>query len=55
VLNGGTGQVLVDGTRLGEKGGKATIDTAGWDRAKNCYNVEVAGGSTSIEIVGRPG
>ncbi len=54
-LNGGTGQVLLDGTRLGEKGGKATIDSPGWDRATDRYAVEVIGGSTSIEIVARPG
>jgi hypothetical protein len=53
-LNGGTGQVLLDGTSLGEKGGKATIGSPGWDRAKDRYDVEVVGGSKSIEIVGRP-
>ena len=54
-LNGGTGQVLLDGTSLGEKGGKATIASPGWDRAKDRYNVEVVGGSKAIEIVARAG
>ncbi len=54
-LNGGTGQVLLDGTSLGEKGGKATIASPGWDRAKDRYNVEVLGGSKAIEIVARAG
>ena len=54
-LHGGTGQVLLDGTSLGEKGGKATMGSPGWDRAKDRYNVEVVGGSKSIEIVARPG
>jgi DNA-binding MarR family transcriptional regulator len=54
-LNGGTGQVLLDGTRLGEKGGKVTIDSPGWDHAKDRYDVNVVGGSKSIEIVARPG
>jgi DNA-binding MarR family transcriptional regulator len=54
-LNGGTGQVLLDGTSLGEKGGKATLGSPGWDRAKDRYSIEIVGGSKSIEIVGRPG
>jgi DNA-binding MarR family transcriptional regulator len=53
-LHGGTGQVLLDGTSLGEKGGKATMGSPGWDPAKDRYNVEVVGGSKSIEIVARP-
>jgi DNA-binding MarR family transcriptional regulator len=54
-LNGGTGEVILDGTRLGGKGGTRKIESPGWERARDRYNVEVVGGSKSIEIVARPG
>jgi DNA-binding MarR family transcriptional regulator len=51
---GGSGQIVLDGTRLGEKGGKSTIESPGWAGATGRYSVEIVGGSKSIEIVGRP-
>lgn len=50
---GGSGQVDLDGTNLGGKGGKWTMETRGWAAAKDRYDVEVVGGSKSIEVVGR--
>jgi hypothetical protein len=54
-LNGGTGEVVLDGTRLGGKGGTTKIESPGWERAKDRYKVEIVGGSKSIEIVAGPG
>jgi hypothetical protein len=51
---GGSGSVLLDGTRLGEKGGKSVIESRGWSSAKNRFDVEIVGGSKSIEVVARP-
>jgi len=51
---GGSGQVVLDGMRLGEKGGKTTVETPGWASTPDRYSVEIVGGSKSIEIVGRP-
>jgi DNA-binding MarR family transcriptional regulator len=51
---GGSGQVVLDGMRLGEKGGKTTVETPGWAATQDRYSVEIIGGSKSIEIVGRP-
>jgi DNA-binding MarR family transcriptional regulator len=51
---GGSGQVVLDGMRLGEKGGKTTVETPGWAATSDRYSVEIVGGSKSIEIVGRP-
>jgi DNA-binding MarR family transcriptional regulator len=50
---GGSGQVDLDGTRLGGKGGRATMESPGWAATHDRYNVEIVGGSKSIEIVGR--
>ncbi len=52
---GGSGLVELDGTRLGEKGGRSTMASRGWAAAADRYDVEVVGGSKSIEIVARPG
>jgi DNA-binding MarR family transcriptional regulator len=51
---GGSGQIVLDGMRLGEKGGKTTVETPGWASTQDRYSVEIVGGSKSIEIVGRP-
>jgi DNA-binding MarR family transcriptional regulator len=50
---GGSGQVDLDGTRLGQKGGMATVESPGWGRAKNRYEIEVVGGSKAVEIIAR--
>lgn len=51
---GGSGLVELDGTQLGEKGGRSTMESRGWAAAADRYDVEVVGGSKSIEIVARP-
>jgi DNA-binding MarR family transcriptional regulator len=51
---GGSGGVLLDGTRLGEKGGRSVMESPGWSSSKGRFDVEIVGGSKSIEIVGRP-
>jgi DNA-binding MarR family transcriptional regulator len=51
---GGSGGVVLDGIKLGEKGGKSTIEAPGWGKATNRYDVEIVGGSKAIEVVGRP-
>ncbi|HEX5825138.1 MAG TPA: MarR family transcriptional regulator [Candidatus Limnocylindrales bacterium] len=50
---GGSGHVDLDGTRLGKKGGRTTMESRGWADATDRYDVEVVGGSKSIEIVSR--
>ena len=40
---------------LAEKGGRSTMKSRGWAAATDRYDVEVTGGSKSIEIVARPG
>jgi DNA-binding MarR family transcriptional regulator len=51
---GGSGGVVLDGTRLREKDGRVSLDAPGWSAARDRYNIEVVGGSRSIEIVARP-
>jgi DNA-binding MarR family transcriptional regulator len=51
---GGSGQIDLDGMRLGEKGGKATVESPGWGATRDRYSVEIVGGSKSIEVLGRP-
>lgn len=50
---GGSGEIILDGTRMALKGGKPSAETRGWADATDRYNVEVVGGSKSIEIVSR--
>jgi DNA-binding MarR family transcriptional regulator len=50
---GGTGQVDLDGSRLGGKGGHTTVESRGWSGARDRYDVEIVGGSKSIDIVTR--
>lgn len=50
---GGSGEIHLDGTSLGAKGGKFTMETRGWPGAKDRYDIEVVGGSKSIEVLGR--
>jgi len=51
---GGSGHVDLDGTRLGQRAGLATVESPGWDATKDRYAIEVIGGSKSVEIVARP-
>jgi hypothetical protein len=51
---GGSGLIELDGKPLGEKGGRSTMESPGWGTATDRYDVEVVGGSKSIEVVGRP-
>jgi DNA-binding MarR family transcriptional regulator len=50
---GGSGQVDLDGTRIDQKSGQISIATTGWDATKARYNVEIVGGSKSVEVVAR--
>jgi DNA-binding MarR family transcriptional regulator len=52
-LSGGSGSIVLDQTRLGQKGGKTSVETPGWSAATDRYVVEIVGGSKTIEIVGR--
>jgi DNA-binding MarR family transcriptional regulator len=54
-VSGGSGLVELDGTSLGEKGGRSTMESRGWAAATDRYDVEIVGGSKSIEVVARPG
>jgi len=51
---GGSGSVLLDGARLGEKGGKSVMESRGWSSATGRFDVDIVGGSKAIEIVARP-
>jgi DNA-binding MarR family transcriptional regulator len=51
---GGVSAATLDGMRLDERGGRATIASSGFEAASDRYTVEVVGGSKSIDIVGRP-
>ena len=50
---GGAGSFLLDGTRVGKQGGQAVLESPGWSRSRNRYQVEVVGGTQSIEVVAR--
>ena len=52
---GGSGLVELDGAPLAKKGGRSTMESRAWAAAADRYDVEVVGGSKSIEIVKRPG
>jgi DNA-binding MarR family transcriptional regulator len=54
-LNGGSGEVELDGTKLGAKGGQTTVESRGFANATNRFLLEVVGGSKSISIVERAG
>jgi DNA-binding MarR family transcriptional regulator len=53
-IAGGAKSILIDGTRIEQKGGRTTTESAGWAAAKNRYEIELVGGAKSIEVVGRP-
>ena len=52
-INGGSSQVQLDGRSLGAQGGRAAIGSPGWDGATERYDIEVIGGSKSIEVIAR--
>jgi DNA-binding MarR family transcriptional regulator len=54
-VNGGAAEVILDGVRLGKKGGQTTLESAGWDRAGTTPGIElvVVGGAKTIEVVAR--
>jgi DNA-binding MarR family transcriptional regulator len=51
---GGSGQMVIDGTRLDQKGGMTNAESPGWTGTKNRYDIEIVGSSKTIEVVGRP-
>jgi DNA-binding MarR family transcriptional regulator len=51
---GGSGQVVIDGTRVGQKAGMTSAESPGWAGTKNRYEIEIVGGSKTIEVVRRP-
>ena len=51
---GGSGGATIDGLRLDPRGGISTLETPGWAGAPDRYDLEVVGGSKSIDIVDRP-
>jgi DNA-binding MarR family transcriptional regulator len=52
-LAGGSAEVIVDGTRLGPKGGQTVLESAGWSPKADRFEVTIVGGSKTIEVVGR--
>lgn len=50
---GGIGEVELDGTRLGKKGGQTELETPGFANASDRIDISVVGGSKTIEIVAR--
>jgi len=51
---GGSGGASMDGMRMNPRGGISTLESAGWAGERDRYDLEVVGGSRSIDIVGRP-
>ena len=51
---GSAAAATIDGLKLGKRGGESTLESPGWDRARDRISLEVVGGSKSIDIVDRP-
>jgi len=51
---GGSGHVDLDGTRIGQKRGRTSVQSKGWADAERRYDVEIVGGAKAVEIVARP-
>lgn len=51
---GGSSSVLLDGMRMGGRGGEATIESTDWSRTTDRYAVTVIGGSKTVEVIRRP-
>jgi DNA-binding MarR family transcriptional regulator len=52
-VSGGSGNVILDGARLGSKGGQTVIESAGWSPKADRVEVTIIGGSKAIEVVAR--
>jgi DNA-binding MarR family transcriptional regulator len=51
---GGAGSFTLDGTAVAKQGGQVTLETPGWARQHDRFDVEIVGGAKTIEVVGRP-
>jgi DNA-binding MarR family transcriptional regulator len=51
---GSAAAATLDGLKLGKRGGESTLESPGWDRARDRITLEVVGGSKSIDILDRP-
>jgi hypothetical protein len=51
---GGTGGLTLDGMVTGKHGAPTMLETASWAADRDGYDVEIVGGSKSIDVVGRP-
>jgi len=50
---GGVASFVVDETRVGKQGGEATLESPGWTKSRDRYQIEIVGGAKAIEVVGR--
>ena len=53
LVQGGIGGIEFDGKSIGGTGGETTIESPGWNAARDRFGVRVIGGAKSIEISGR--
>jgi hypothetical protein len=53
-VQGQTASLVLDGTTLGKRGGESTMVSPTWSKTRDRYDVEIVGGSRTIEVVGRP-
>ena len=51
---GGTGGLTLDGMATGKNGAPAMLETSTWAKDRDRYDVEVVGGSKSIDVIARP-
>ncbi len=51
---GGASRVVFDGTVLGQRGGRATVEAPGWASTQRRYDVEVVGGASTVEVATAP-
>jgi DNA-binding MarR family transcriptional regulator len=49
-VNGGLSRLSIDGRQLGSTGGPATLDSPGYERAVDRYELEVSGGASRITV-----
>jgi DNA-binding MarR family transcriptional regulator len=53
-VQGGTESLVLDGTTVGKRGGESTLVSPTWAKRVDRYDVEIVGGSRTIEVIGRP-
>lgn len=53
LVQGGAGRVEFDGRSLGAQGGETSVESRGWEAARDRHVVKVTGGAKTIEIVQR--